>query len=183
MVMQLVNSHLRKNPWNDNKVGASRFIIICHTWEKKQRNDDELRTFIVIYYTWKKKQRNDDKLGRFAVIYYTWGKKKDDDKPGRLAVICYISKKKQTYEDEPLGLLSSSTLEKKKEKDEQEWKINRKKKVDGHLFATNALVIFWRSVFSNTTSATSSTTPFQHCFYNIVFCNIASTPPLQYFLL
>jgi hypothetical protein len=55
-----------------------------------------------------------------------------------------------------------------------------KKKVDVHLLATNALVIFWRSVFFNTISETSSTAPLQHRFYNIIFYSIASTPLLQH---
>jgi hypothetical protein len=54
-------------------------------------------------------------------------------------------------------------------------KKQRKKKVDVHLLAKNALVIFWRSIFCNTTPATSSTTPLQHHF-----CNITSTSPLQH---
>jgi hypothetical protein len=45
----------------------------------------------------------------------------------------------------------------------------RKKKVDVHLFAIDAHVIFWSNVFCNTTATTSS------AFYNIVFCNIIST--------
>jgi len=47
----------------------------------------------------------------------------------------------------------------------------------------DALVIFWRSVFCNTTSTTSSIAPLQHHFCSIVFCSIASTPPLQHHLL
>jgi hypothetical protein len=35
-----------------------------------------------------------------------------------------------------------------------------------------------KNIFCNTTSATSFASPFQH-----YFCNIASTPPLQHFLL
>jgi hypothetical protein len=50
-----------------------------------------------------------------------------------------------------------------------------KKKVDVHLLATDALVIFWSSIFYNTTLATSSTTLLQHQFCSIVstrLCNI-----------
>jgi len=62
----------------------------------------------------------------------------------------------------------------KKLKNEQDWKRSKgKKKVD-------ALVIFWRNVFCNITSAMSFATPFQHRFYSIVFCNITSTLPLQH---
>jgi len=88
------------------------------------------------------------------------------------------------------GSLSFATFKKKikhmrkrkKEMNKSE-KETKKKKVDGHLLATDAVVIFWRSVFYNNTSATSSVAPFQHYFCSIVFCNIVSTPPLQYFLL
>ncbi len=62
-------------------------------------------------------------------------------------------------------------------------KKKRKKMVDVHLFDTDAPVIFWRSVFCNTISTTSFATPLQHHFCNIVFCSIASTPPLQHCLL
>jgi hypothetical protein len=65
----------------------------------------------------------------------------------------------------------------------KEKEAKKKKKVDVHLLATNALVIFWMSIFCNTTSTKSSVAPLQHRFYNIVFCNIASTPPLQHCLL
>jgi hypothetical protein len=59
-------------------------------------------------------------------------------------------------------------------------KKKQKKKVDVHLLATNALVIFWRSIFCNTTLAMSFVTLLQHCFCTIVFCNIDSTLPLQH---
>jgi hypothetical protein len=56
----------------------------------------------------------------------------------------------------------SSTTSKQKNKNEKE---ANQKKVVVHLLATNALVIFWRNVFCNTTLATSSATPLlQHCF-------------------
>jgi hypothetical protein len=61
-------------------------------------------------------------------------------------------------------------------------KKKRKKMVDVHLFDTDAPVIFWRIVFCNTISTTSFATPLQHHFCNIVFCSIASTPPLQHCL-
>jgi hypothetical protein len=54
-------------------------------------------------------------------------------------------------------------------------KKQRKKKVDVYLLATDALVIFWKNIFYNTTSATFSTTLLQHRF-----CSIVSTPPLQH---
>jgi hypothetical protein len=63
-------------------------------------------------------------------------------------------------------------------------KKQRKKKVVVHLLATDAEVIFWSSVFSNTALASSSVTSFyntvfaappQHHLCNIVFCNIVST--------
>jgi hypothetical protein len=60
---------------------------------------------------------------------------KDNDKPGKLVVIYYIYEKKTRVKKKQIKI-----------------------KVDVHLFATNALVIFWRSIFCNTTSATSSTT-------------------------
>jgi hypothetical protein len=74
----------------------------------------------------------------------------------------------------------SSTTSERKNKSEKE---ENKKKVDVHLLATNALVIFWRSIFCNTTLATSSATPLQHhsCniastdMCNIVFCSNTST--------
>jgi hypothetical protein len=59
----------------------------------------------------------------------------------------------------------------------------KKKKVDVHLLATNALIIFWMNIFCNTTSVTFSIPSLQHRFYSIVFCTIASTPPLQHCLL
>jgi predicted NAD/FAD-binding protein len=75
----------------------------------------------------------------------------------------------------------SSTTSERKNKSEKE---ENKKKVDVHLLATNALVIFWRSVFCNTTSAMSSTTPLQQCLlqhhFSNVFCNTTSTPLLQH---
>ncbi len=68
-----------------------------------------------------------------------------------------------------------------------------KKKVDVHLFATNALVSFWRSIFFNTTSTTFSTTlllqhyfntPVQHCLlqqhFNIVFVALLSATLLLF---
>jgi len=52
-------------------------------------------------------------------------------------------------EDDPPGSLSSSTPERK-----NKWtrvkKKQREKKVNVHLFATDALVTFWRSVLCNT---------------------------------
>jgi hypothetical protein len=51
-----------------------------------------------------------------------------------------------------------------------------KKRVDVHLLAIDAHVIFWSNVFCNTTLATSSVAPLQHCFYNTIFYNIISTP-------
>jgi hypothetical protein len=51
------------------------------------------------------------------------------------------------------------------------------------LFATDALVIFWRNVFYNTILTMSSIAPLQHYFYNIIFCIIVSTSPLQHFFL
>jgi hypothetical protein len=62
-------------------------------------------------------------------------------------------------------------------------KRQRKKKVDVQLLAIDAHVIFLRSVFYNTTLATSATTLFQHRFYNTIFYNITSTLPLQCHLL
>jgi predicted thioesterase len=80
--------------------------------------------------------------------------------------------------------LSSTTFDQKKQ---------TKKKVDVHLFATNALVIFWNKVsatplqqhllqhrFSTTFVALlqhayatlSSVATLQHCFCNTMFCNI-----------
>jgi hypothetical protein len=59
-------------------------------------------------------------------------------------------------------------------------KETKKERADVHLLATDAQVIFWNSVFFNTTSATSFATLFQHRFYSIVFCNISSTLPLQH---
>jgi hypothetical protein len=48
-------------------------------------------------------------------------------------------------------------------------KETKKERADVHLLATDAQVIFWNSVFFNTTSAT-------------VFCNTATTPFLQHCL-
>jgi uncharacterized protein YegP (UPF0339 family) len=59
-------------------------------------------------------------------------------------------------------------------------KKDPKKRVNVHLLATNAHVIFWSNVFCNTTSATSSIAPLQHRFYSIIFYSIASTPPSQH---
>jgi len=53
-------------------------------------------------------------------------------------------------------------------------KKQRKKKVDVHSLATDALVIFWRSVFCNTTSTMSSVALLQHRLCNIVFCSNTS---------
>jgi hypothetical protein len=57
-------------------------------------------------------------------------------------------------------------------------KKTKVKKVDVHLLTIYALVIFWRSIFCNTTSATSSASSLQHRF-----CSIASTLLLQHCLL
>jgi hypothetical protein len=103
-------------------------------------------------------------------------KKKDDDEPPSLLPFSTLEEeKKQRDDDEREGSSSSATLMEKKTRVK---KKQRKKKVDVHLLATFALVIFWRSVFCNTTLATSSITSLQHRS-----CNIASTPPLQHCLL
>jgi hypothetical protein len=70
-----------------------------------------------------------------------------------------------------------------REKNKSE-KEAKKRKVGVHLLATNALVIFWRSVFCNTTSTTSfwntASTPFlQHCF-NIAFATLSSAVAFQH---
>jgi hypothetical protein len=62
-------------------------------------------------------------------------------------------------------------------------KKQRKENFDVHLLTTNAIVIFWKSAFCNTTLVMSPTTPLQHRFNNIVFCSIGSTSPLQHCLL
>jgi hypothetical protein len=61
------------------------------------------------------------------------------------------------------------------EKNNKSEKEAKKKKVDVHLLATNALVIFWRSIFSNTTLATSSAALLQHHLCNIIFYSSTST--------
>jgi hypothetical protein len=121
------------------------------------------------------------------------------------------SKKKKTDENEPPSSLSFFTPKKKIKwwwakrliaiscrnlvrivKDENKWNIHnrllckrtrvkkkqRKKKVDVDLLATYALVIFWRRVFCNTILATSFAALLQHRF-----CYIASTLPLQHYIL
>jgi len=62
-------------------------------------------------------------------------------------------------------------------------KKQRNKKVDVHLLAIDALFIFWKNVFYNTTSAMSFVALLQHRFCKIIFCNIASTLHLQHCLL
>jgi hypothetical protein len=62
-------------------------------------------------------------------------------------------------------------------------KKKKKKRVDVHLLATYALIIFLKKVFYNNISATSCATLLQHRFYNIVFCSTASTSLLQHHLL
>jgi hypothetical protein len=74
----------------------------------------------------------------------------DDDELSRFVVLLHLKKKKV----------------KKKQ---------RKKKVDVYLLTTYALVIFWKNIFYNTTSAMSFAALFQHHF-----CNIVSTSPLQH---
>jgi len=155
--MQPVCSHLKKKP---------------RKWRQAKKVRHHLLHLI-------NKQRNDNKLGRFVVIYYRWENKKQmTTSQGGSSLSATSEKTKQIDEDEPFGLSSSSTPREKK------WTIVKKKtnkqKVDVHLLATNALVIFWRSIFCNTTLATSSVAPLlqhhllQHCF-NIFFYNNTST--------
>jgi hypothetical protein len=65
---------------------------------------------------------------------------------------------------------------------EQKWKKTKKKKGWCTFIATDALVIFWRSIFCNIISATSSVALLQHCFYIIIFYNIVLTTLLQHCL-
>ncbi len=55
---------------------------------------------------------------------------------------------------------------------EQKWKRNKGKKLMYIYLPQDALVIFWRSVFCNTTSTTSSIAPLQQCLlqhhFNII---------------
>ncbi len=62
VVMQPMNSHLRKNPRDDNELKASQLIVIFSIWGKKPRDNNELKAsqLIVIFSIWGKKPRDNN---------------------------------------------------------------------------------------------------------------------------
>jgi len=65
-----MSSHLKKNPGDDNELGASQFVIIFYIWGKKPKDDDQASLTHCHLLHLKKKEKDDNKPGRLTIIYY-----------------------------------------------------------------------------------------------------------------
>jgi hypothetical protein len=105
---------LKKNPRDDNELGASQLVVISCIWGKKP--NDNVKRLIVVFCTWEKNQEMTTTFLARHHLLHLEKKTKRWWEVSWLIIIFYTWEKTQRDDDESLGSLSFSTLEKKKKK-------------------------------------------------------------------
>ncbi len=158
VVMQLVSSHLKKNPRDDNEPGAFRLIIICYTWKKNKEmttSQGGLPSFAKL----EKKNKEMTTSQEGLQSSTTHEKKTNDDEPKRLVVICYIwEKKTNKWRQGSWFVIIFYTWK----KNEQKWKRIKEKKV-------------WCTFICHRCTSYLLEEHFLQHHFNNIFCNTALT--------